>query len=99
VKVTYGMHSMDYQDGVGREGPTLEDLKAAGVKDFDGRKNILTMYPAQFWDARLCSDALGFGPEEVSSRLEGKVDKVELTASGVYILLSDKVDLSYEEYL
>ncbi|HGM6067499.1 TPA: hypothetical protein ACKP39_001169 [Stenotrophomonas maltophilia] len=99
VKVTYGMYSMDYQDGVGREGPTLADLKAAGVKDVDGRKNILTMYPAQFWDARLCSDALGFGPEEVFSRLEGKVDKVELTASGVYILLSDKVDLSYEEYL
>ncbi|KAG0924722.1 hypothetical protein G6F31_019009 [Rhizopus arrhizus] len=90
---------MDYQDGVGREGPTLADLKAAGVKDVDGRKNILTMYPAQFWDARLCSDALGFGPEEVFSRLEGKVDKVELTASGVYILLSDKIDLSYEEYL
>lgn len=99
VKVTYGMYSMDYQDGVGREGPTLADLKAAGVKDVDGRKNIMTMYPAQFWDARLCSDALGFGPEEVFSRLEGKVDKVELTASGVYILLSDKVDLSYEEYL
>lgn len=32
VKVTRGMYSMDYQDGVGREGPTLEDLKAAGVK-------------------------------------------------------------------
>ncbi|WP_144435254.1 hypothetical protein [Stenotrophomonas maltophilia] len=32
VKVTYGMYSMHYQVGVGREGPTLEDLKAAGVK-------------------------------------------------------------------
>lgn len=57
------------------------------------------MYPAQFWDAGFAATRLGFGPEEVFSRLEGKVDKVELTASGVHILLSYRVDLSYGEYL
>ncbi|CRD45220.1 Predicted protein (fragment) [Stenotrophomonas maltophilia] len=43
--------------------------------------------------------ATRLGSDRRRSRLEGKVDKVELTASGVYILLSDKVDLSYEAYL
>lgn len=55
---------------------TYNRLRREGV-EVDGRCNIYALRPAQYWDTELCQRALGYGPEEVVTRLAGKVPKVE----------------------
>ena len=65
----------------------------------DGRNNIFTLHPAQYWDELLCQKALGYGPEEVIRRLDGLVPKAELLMDGVYLVLNDDKDLSFDEFV
>ena len=65
----------------------------------DGRNFIYTLYPAQFWDAELCQHALGYGPDEVVARLRGKVPQVERLRNGVYLVLNDDPNLSFDEFI
>lgn len=67
--------------------------------DVDGRNNIYTLHPAQFWDAELCERALGYGPDEVIARLQGKVQDVRRLGNGVYLVLNDDPNLTYEEFV
>ncbi|QOK94729.1 hypothetical protein HF908_25725 (plasmid) [Ralstonia pseudosolanacearum] len=75
------------------------ELLANPEVDVDGRNNIYTLHAAQFWDAELCVRALGYGPAEVVSRLEGKVPKVNLLMDGVYVVLNDDPAMSYDDFL
>lgn len=99
VKVVFGLYALDYQDGVGVVDSNYAEVCSDKSLDVDGRNNIYTLYPAQFWDEELCCRALGFGSAEVLSRLEGHVLRVELIFGGVYIILSDDKDLSYSEFV
>lgn len=67
--------------------------------DFNGRNNIFTINPAQFWDAELCHRALGFGPEEVIARLKGACKLAMPLLDGVYVVFNDDPEMTYEEYV
>jgi hypothetical protein len=67
--------------------------------DVDGRNNIYTLYPAQYWDAELCRRALGYGPDEVIRRLEGTPALATCLMDGVYVVLDDDPGLSFEAFL
>jgi hypothetical protein len=72
-------------------------LKLDGI-DIDGRNNIFTLHPAQFWDAELCQRALGYGRDEVIKRLTGRVPLVQPLMDGVYVVFDDNRDLTFEEF-
>ncbi|MHA6913328.1 hypothetical protein ACQUJO_09350 [Ralstonia pseudosolanacearum] len=74
-------------------------LRDDAAIDVDGRNNIYTLHAAQYWDAELCKRALGYGPDEVVTRLAGKVPKVELLGGGVYVVLNDDPTMSYDDFL
>ena len=78
--------------------PTYNRLKADPAIDVDGWNNIYTLYPAQFWDGGRCQRALGYGPDEVIRRLSGKVPLVRPLRDGVYIVLNDDPEISYDDY-
>ncbi len=73
-----------------REDPTI---------NVDGRNNIYTLCSANFWDDELCRRALGYGPDEVIARLEGKVPKVQPLMDGVYVVFNDNAKQTYDEFL
>lgn len=99
VKVVYGLYALDYQDGVGGVETSYAQLCSDKGLDVDGRNNIYTLYPAQFWDEELCRRALGLSSAEVFSMLEGHAPKVEQTHGGIYIVLNDSRDLSYDDFV
>lgn len=77
---------------------TYNRLKADPSIDVDGWNNIYTLYPAQHWDGGRCLRALGYDRDEVIRRLTGKVPLVRPLLDGVYIVLNDNPDISYDEY-
>lgn len=77
---------------------TYNRLKADPSIDVDGWNNIYTLYPAQHWDAGRCERALGYERDEVIRRLDGKVPLVRPLLDGVYIVLNDNPDITYDEY-
>ncbi|MCL1622084.1 hypothetical protein ABXT21_02160 [Ralstonia sp. SM1864_UCD524_TZ4] len=77
---------------------TYNRLRREGV-EVDGRRNIYALRPAQYWDTELCQRALGYGPEEVVTRLAGKVPKVEKLGDGVYVVFNDDPAMSYDDFL
>jgi len=78
---------------------TYNKLREDPSINVDGRNNIFTLHPAQYWDELLCQKALGYGPEEVIRRLDGLVPKVALLMDGVYLVLNDDKDLSFDEFV
>jgi hypothetical protein len=84
---------LEYSNGIYNR---LHDDKSI---DVNGRNNIFTLHPAQYWDAQLCQRALGYSPDEVISRLSEKVPKIELLMDGVYVVLNDDPDLSYAAFV
>lgn len=92
------------ESGFGADGYLLENnadynrLREDKSIDIDGRNNIYTLRPAQYWDAELCRRALGYGPDEVIARLQGCVPRVEQLMDGVYLVLNDDPNLSYEDF-
>jgi hypothetical protein len=78
--------------------PIYNRLKADPSIDVDGWNNIYTLYPAQFWEGGRCERALGYDRDEVIRRLAGKVPLVRPLLDGVYIVLNDNPDITYDEY-
>lgn len=79
--------------------PVYNRLREDKSIDIDGRNNIYTLRPAQYWDAELCHRALGYGPEEVMTRLKGQVPRVERLMDGVYTVLNDDPGMSYKDFV
>jgi hypothetical protein len=77
---------------------SYDRLRADKTIDVDGRNNIFTLYPSQYWDAELCHRALGYGPDEVIKRLQG-VPRAERLGEGVYTVLNDDPQISYDDFL
>jgi hypothetical protein len=77
---------------------TYNRLKADSSIDVDGWNNIYTLYPAQYWEGGRCIRALGYDRDEVIRRLSGKVPLVRPLLDGVYIVLNDNPDITYDEY-
>ncbi len=88
-------YSSEYSDLHRSERSALREKANA---DPDGRDNIFTLQPAQFWDAELCQRALGCGRDEVIKRLTGKVPLVRPLMDGVYVVFNDNPDLTFEEF-
>lgn len=76
----------------------VKRLRRDPAIDVDGRNNIFTLESANFWEAKLCQRALGYGRDEVIRRLHGKVPRVEPFMDGVYTVFNDNPDLTFEEY-
>lgn len=76
----------------------VDRLRKTQTVDINGRNNIFTLHPAQYWDAELCGKALGYGPDEVIRRLEGNVPLVRPLMNGVYTVFNDDPDLSFEDF-
>ncbi|MDI6529303.1 hypothetical protein QMA71_27535 [Pseudomonas otitidis] len=96
---SYDLYDFYYQGGLNDDNQVYNELRKDPAVDVDGRNNIYTIYPAQFWDSELCLRALGYGADEVVSRLSNKVKRVERFMHGVYLVLNDDPDLSYEDFL
>jgi hypothetical protein len=77
---------------------TYNRLQADPVIHVDGWNNIYTIYPAQYWDGGRCVRALGYDRDEVIRRLDGKVPLVRPLLDGVYCVLNDDPNISYDEY-
>ncbi|WP_343724051.1 hypothetical protein [Herbaspirillum huttiense] len=99
VEVLYGDYAFSYQGRDATDNPIYFKLKGDKSIDVDGRNNIYTLHPAQFWDAELCHRALGYGPEEVIARLKGVCPLVTPVLDGVYIVLNDDPKMTYETYV
>ncbi|MGV3346952.1 hypothetical protein [Bordetella sp. LUAb4] len=97
--VFYGFYSMDYHGGPDHDNPVYKSLFEDPGVDVNGRNNIYTLNPAQFWDEELCHRALGYGPDEVIARLQGECASVERLMDGVYLVLNDDPHLSYEDFV
>lgn len=95
AKVYFGSYSLKYQD---LHKFIVEQLEAQSKIDLDGRNNIFTLHPAQYWDAELCRKALGYGPDEVIRRLDGQVPSVKPLMDGVYTVFNDDPNMSFEEF-
>ncbi|HWI27033.1 MAG TPA: hypothetical protein VN668_08680 [Stellaceae bacterium] len=93
------MYALHYWGGLEHTNPVFNRLAADPVIDIDGRNNIFTLSPAQYWDAELCRRALGYGPEEVIRRLDGQVPRVEPLMDGVYTVFNDDPDLTYDDFV
>lgn len=82
-----------------KHAPDIAALRAgSGDVDINGRNNIFTLHPAQYWDAELCQKALGYSPDEVIRRLDGQVPLVRPLMDGVYTVFNDDPDLSFEDF-
>ncbi|MBI2256697.1 MAG: hypothetical protein HYU58_18895 [Proteobacteria bacterium] len=91
----YGLHTVEFDELHQQDRQKLK--KKPGI-DVNGRNNIFTLQPAQFWDAELCQRALGYGRDEVIRRLTGKVPLVQPLMDGVYVVFNDNPDLTFEEF-
>jgi len=91
----YSAYSTRYHD---LHRTKLDRLQLEQKIDLNGRNNIFSLQPTQYWDEELCHKAMGFGRDEVISRLDGKVPLVKPLRHGVYVVFSDNPDLSFEEY-
>jgi len=109
MDTTFDYHDLWYvrggDNGYGADGYAIEinevynRLRKDKRIDVDGRNNIYTLRPAQYWDAELCRRALGYSPDEVVARLRGKVPRVERLLDGVYLVLNDDPALTYEAFV
>lgn len=97
--LSYDLYATYYQGNGPDENPVYDRLHKDDKINIDGRNNIYTLYPAQFWDTDLCQKALGYGPDEVVNKLSGKVLRVERFLDGVFLLLNDDPDLTYEQFV
>jgi hypothetical protein len=97
--VTIGFHGFYYCGGLKETNPVYNRLRADKTLDVNGRNNIYTLEVVQYWDAELCRRALGYGPEEVIRRLKGRALMVEPLMDGVYLVLNDDPNLSYETFV
>jgi len=95
ARAYYGYHFSDFLD---RHKKAIDKLKQKPGINVNGRNNIFTLHPAQYWDAELCGKALGYGPDEVIRRLDGQVPLVRPLMDGVYTVFNDDPDLSFEEF-
>jgi hypothetical protein len=66
AKARFGLYGLRYQGGLKDTNPVYNRLRADKAIDVDGRNNIYTLEPAQYWDSELCRRALGCGPEGVA---------------------------------
>lgn len=99
AQVSYDLYGLYYQGGLNDDNSIYNRLREDEAVDVDGRNNIYTLYPAQFWDAALCQRALGYGPDEVIARLQGKCLMAERLMDGVYLVLNDDPSISYDAFV
>jgi hypothetical protein len=76
-----------------------EKVCADKLLDVDGRNNVFTLYPAQYWDAELCQRALDYDPDEVVKRLQGQAPRAARLGDGVYLVLNDDPRMSFDDFL
>ena len=98
-QVDYEYHSYNYIGTFERKNPTYNALLANPDVDINGRNNIYTLYPVQFWDGLLCRRALGFDRDEVIRRLQDVAVLARPLTDGVYLVLSDNKTQSYAEFV
>jgi len=94
-----GSTAFDERGNAIERNPTYNRLRRDESIDINGRNNIYTLQPAQYWDAELCRRALGYGRDEVIRRLQGLVPKVEPLMDGVYVVFNEDPALSYEAFI
>ena len=99
AQASFGLHGLHYCGGVENTNPVYNRLLADATIDVDGRNNIYTLEPAQYWDAELCRRALGYGPDEVIRRLHGHALRVSKLMDGAYLVLNDDPGLTYAAFV
>ncbi len=97
--VEYSDHKFTYSGGLNRTNPAYNALLSEEGIDVNGRNNIYTLNPAQFWDGELCQRALGFDRDEVIRRLKDVAVLARPVMDGVYLVLNDDPQLTYEAFV
>jgi hypothetical protein len=94
-----GFHALHYYKAAKNSDPFFQKLKENRGIDIDGRNYIYTLYSAQYWDALLCHQALGYGPDEVIDRIGDQALMTKRVLDGVYVLLNDDPAPTYESFV
>ncbi|MDY0872750.1 hypothetical protein [Dongia rigui] len=76
----------------------LDILRGKGNVNVNGRNNVFSLQPAQYWTEGVCQKAMGYGRDEVIKRLSGKVPLVRPLMDGVYVVFNDNPDLTFDEF-
>jgi hypothetical protein len=97
--VGFGYYWSRYVGGIEDTNATVNELSKDKAIDVDGRNNIYTLVPAQYWGDELCQRALGYGPDEVIRRVGALVPKAQRLMDGVYVVWNDDPELSYEAFV
>lgn len=97
--VSVDLYANEYWGGLDNSNREYNKLLENNEIDVDGRNNIYTLYPAQFWDDELCERALGYDSREVVRRLRPHAKLVQETRNGVYVVLDDDPDISLGGFL
>lgn len=82
-----------------RQNEVYNQLVADPQIDANSRGFIFELHPAQFWSDELCNKALGYGKDEVIRRLEGQIRLLQDYGDGVYFVLNDNRDLTFNEFV
>lgn len=82
-----------------RNNPVYNELVSDPTVNTASRWFIFCLSPAQYWSEEFCNKALGYGKDEVIRRLEGQVRLVLDWADGVYFVLNDNPDLTFNEFV
>lgn len=102
----YFLYVGAYEEGTTPETRTYEEsinpaynkLKSMGIIPDELGKNLFTLQPVMYFSGEMCKEVIRLSRDEIIKRLEGKAQKVFSLLDGVYIIFSDKVEMSYEEF-
>lgn len=62
------------------------------------KNTFFMLQPVMYFSGEMCREVLKMERDEVIKRLKGRAQKVFPLLDGVYIILSDKVEMSYSEF-
>ncbi|WP_121356802.1 hypothetical protein [Flavisolibacter nicotianae] len=61
------------------------------VQNKNLRKELIRLYPVNYYDTQYCNDALGMSPIQIKELIAGSVEKAELYRNGIIIIVSSKL--------
>ena len=99
VAVYLSDHSVCYESCLEDSNPDYARLSSDRSINTDARSFIDVLNPAQFWDAELCRRALSFDRDEVIRRTRDVAIVAEPVLDGVYLVLNDDPNLTYEDFV
>lgn len=87
--------TVTYKDSIN---PEYNKLKKMEIHPDELGVNLFVLQPVMYFSGEMCKEVIKLSRDEIVKRLEGKVQKVLPLLDGVYIIFSDAVEMTYEEF-